>query len=380
MLEHAKKLLAYLKLDYKVLIDDLAQKIKTYNPKITPEDMKLQEEQGYNFTFKYYHSLEDMHEYLDHLSTTYKDFVSTQVIGKSIEGRDLKVLTISSGDPTAPGFWIDAGIHAREWIAPTTAIYIARELVERRETLPSALKKINFFILPVVNPDGYEFSRSKDSHRLWRKNRNPNNNREDIPCYGVDLNRNFDMEWGVSGSSDDPCADVYKGPTPNSELETQAVTNFVSRIPRIKASVSLHSYSNLILYPFGYAGGQYHPNHEELHRVGVVVAQRIKALSGNNYGVQSSGDWYVASGDSADWAASRGIPYVFTMELSDCDNILDGSCFILPPSKIIPIGKEGFELIKATAEAILESSHPKIAMIPQEDSMTTSDSFCDKEE
>lgn len=46
MLEHAKKLLAYLKLDYKVLIDDLAQKIKTYNPKITPEDMKLQEEQG----------------------------------------------------------------------------------------------------------------------------------------------------------------------------------------------------------------------------------------------------------------------------------------------------------------------------------------------
>jgi murein tripeptide amidase MpaA len=58
-------------------------------------------------------------------------------------------------------------------------------------------------IMPMVNPDGYEYSHTTD--RMWRKNRNPNGG----ACVGVDLNRNYDYGWLTAGSSRNPCSDVY---------------------------------------------------------------------------------------------------------------------------------------------------------------------------
>lgn len=107
--------------------------------------------------------------------------------------------------------WIDGGIHAREWAAPHTVMYFITQLVNGYSNndpdIKHYLRHLVFYMVPVVNPDGYIYSMSSGSPRvrLWRKNRNPDGRRS---CFGVDLNRNFDFHWGETGSSTNACSEV----------------------------------------------------------------------------------------------------------------------------------------------------------------------------
>ena len=94
--------------------------------------------------------------------------------------------------PGKPNVFIEAGIHAREWISPAVATFIFRELVEDNAEHPEYLDNINWYFLPSANPDGYAYT--FDTDRLWRKTRSPQSG----GCYGVDPNRNWDFHWGGS--------------------------------------------------------------------------------------------------------------------------------------------------------------------------------------
>lgn len=89
--------------------------------------------------------------------------------------------------------------------------------------LGEAVKNVDWYILPVVNPDGYEYSHRVD--RLWRKNRHING-----LCTGTDLNRNFGYKWGGVGASHQPCRETFAGSRPFSEPESAAVSNFVQSL------------------------------------------------------------------------------------------------------------------------------------------------------
>lgn len=127
-----------------------------------------------------------------------------------------KVLRISNGKPNLPAIWIDGGIHAREWISPAVVTYLIDYLVENSENLEA-----DFYILPVINPDGYEYTFVSD--RLWRKNKRKAGH---SGCFGVDLNRNFGYRWGGKGTSNDICHEIFAGSGPFSEPETDAIRNF----------------------------------------------------------------------------------------------------------------------------------------------------------
>lgn len=121
------------------------------------------------------------------------------------------------------------------------------DLVENWEDQPDYIKSIDWYFLPVQNPDGYEYSHTRD--RYWRKNRR----RAGIFCQGVDLNRNYGFHWGEQGTSRWPCSEVYCGKGPFSEPETKAVQDFfMNSTAKFKASLSFHSYGQYILYPWGY--------------------------------------------------------------------------------------------------------------------------------
>lgn len=199
-----------------------------------------------------YYTYEEIQEYLDGLARSYIDRVELKDVGESYENRTLRTITISNGDgrPEKNVIFIDAGIHGREWLAHTTALNIINELVVNYEKNRDLLEDYEWVILPLVNPDGYTYSRSDRKRNNWRKNRKPSGN----GCIGTDLNRNFEVGWGVGHASKNPCHfESYTGEAPFSEPESQAIRKVLLELTaknRGKLYVSIHSFGGKILYPW----------------------------------------------------------------------------------------------------------------------------------
>jgi murein tripeptide amidase MpaA len=95
--------------------------------------------------------------YLFYLAATYPDLATVIEIGRSTQDRPLRVLKISNG-PGKQAFFTDAGIHAREWLTIPVALKIAFELLENYSTNKALVDMVDWYILPVANPDGYIYS------------------------------------------------------------------------------------------------------------------------------------------------------------------------------------------------------------------------------
>lgn len=215
------------------------------------------------------------------------------------------------------------------------------EEVEKRSKLD--LDNYDYWFIPVINPDGYEYTQTTD--RLWRKTRSVN-----FFCEGVDPNRNYPFHWRESGASQFPCSEIYAGPRPLSEPETAALTSVLdANKERIVMYLSLHAYSQYILAPYGY-GRVYPDNYAELERVANQWIRSVSRLRGTKYEFGTSAiKLYPAAGGSDDYAHGKAnIRLAYTIELPDTGNY----GFVLPPSEIIPVGQETLIGIRAMVDAI----------------------------
>ncbi|XP_061726043.1 carboxypeptidase B1-like isoform X2 [Cydia pomonella] len=172
-----------------------------------------------------YNSYQDISNHLKSLAKENRRYVQLQNLGRSYEGRVVTLIKISANRRARnPIIFIDAGAHAREWAAPAFAMYIIDQLVmaAKKPTYETEwLLGLDWYILPVVNPDGYEYSRSDPDNRMWRKSRSKTWREE---CLGADINRNYDFMWGYRGASFDPCNfQTYVGEKAFSERETRLV-------------------------------------------------------------------------------------------------------------------------------------------------------------
>ncbi|KAK5875210.1 hypothetical protein CesoFtcFv8_027720 [Champsocephalus esox] len=166
---------------------------------------------------------------------------------------------------------------------------------------------MDFYVTPVLNIDGYIHSWKDNTTRLWRKNRSPGP--LNCTCYGTDLNRNFNANWGTLGVSFDCCDKTFCGIKPVSEPEAQAVTYFVgNRKEDFLCFLTIHSYSKMLLLPFGNPNF-IASNYDELKKVGRGAADAIRSVHGKDYTVGTSPDMmYANSGSSQDWARMQGDP------------------------------------------------------------------------
>ncbi|XP_013187498.2 carboxypeptidase B [Amyelois transitella] len=288
-----------------------------------------------------YNSYPSILEFQETVARRRPDLVQVEDVGRSYEGRRIKLVKISA-NPEAqnPIIFIDAGIHAREWVAPAMALYLIHRLSSDPDVRQNVLDGVDWYILPVVNPDGYEFTRSSAAHRLWRKTRSQTVN----SCYGVDGNRNYGFKWAVSGVSTNPCdGETYAGPKPFSEPETQIVRNIMMKnADRMKLYVSLHSYGNFLVYPWGYTGDFLPKQWRKLDSLARSVSNAVQKAGGKPLTVLSAGKWYPAAGGSDDFAfGAVGVPYSYTMELTD------GYEFTFPArllKNVLPQFYEGFKV------------------------------------
>ncbi|CAF0839173.1 unnamed protein product [Brachionus calyciflorus] len=292
--------------------------------------------------------------FIDNLAADYPNLVTSKVVGQTHEGRNLKVAVIKT-----PGskrkVWIDCGIHAREWITPASCIWTINKLVTGYNDFdPAIVSLLNYFefhIMPLHNPDGYEYSHT--TYRLWRKNRKPNRNNPS--CIGVDLNRNYGYKWMTGGSSSQPCSDIYAGPSADSELETQAVENYIKQyLGEWDTFLTIHTYGQWWFTSWGFTYDD-PPNYDDLKAKAKIGVDAIKEVNGTVFTYGSSAQiLYIASGGSDDWAVGEaGIKYSFCLELRPGQTGPDSNYgFTLPEDRAPLAGEETFAGIAAFLNSI----------------------------
>lgn len=278
-----------------------------------------------------------MFQYLDKLENQY-DSMTSKVIGMTNEGRNIKVVKINSNNTQLPIIFIDAGIHAREWISPASTLFLIEKLAKQisKGRGKNDIAKYQWHIIPLANPDGYEYTRSHN--RLWRKNTVPLPNTD---CIGVDLNRNFPEGYGI-GASKNPCSEVYQGSHPFSELESITMRNYVHSLHNVAAAISIHSFGSVLIYPWGYKTAQ-HPRRSKLASLANSISEEVQEHHQELYQPGTAkevfGAWGIAGGATDDWYITQNIDYSYTFELPEHDE--DGAHgFLLPASNIVKVGKQ----------------------------------------
>ncbi|XP_067433656.1 carboxypeptidase B isoform X1 [Thunnus thynnus] len=292
-----------------------------------------------------YNSWDNVQSWINSISSSNPSLISKEVIGNTYEGRPMTVLKlgVKSGS-TKPAIFMDCGIHAREWISPAFCQWFVKEALSTYGSdsqMTSLLEQMDVYVLPVFNIDGYDFTHK--SNRMWRKTRSRSS---DSSCVGADPNRNWNAGWCTLGASSNPCSDTFCGYSPESEIEVKNVADFIRRNKSaIKAYITVHSYSQLVLFPYSYTF-DLAADHSELLKLGKEAAAALRSLYGTTYTIgPGAATIYPAAGGSDDWAYDLGVKYSYTFELRDTGRY----GFLLPESQIKPTCEETMLAVKYIA-------------------------------
>jgi len=283
-----------------------------------------------------YHSFDEdglgIKDRLHKVAADYPNLAALETIGYSLDNRPMLALCLTKKNgigkangaikrKSKPEVLILATHHAREWVATQMAMRLIDYLTSnygRDKRVTAMLDSTKIWIVPVANPDGYEYTFTHE--RLWRKNLRDNDGDGQITLAdGVDINRNFESHWGLDdeGSSPTWSDATYRGVEPNSEPETKAVVDFVNNHD-FKFLISYHTYSDLILYPWGWQVKT--PSFDDPIFVTQAGTDDNPAIFDNLLGIGYDpgvgADLYTTNGDFTDWTYDvAGIPS-YTVEVT----------------------------------------------------------------
>ncbi|CAL8294745.1 unnamed protein product [Lota lota] len=292
-----------------------------------------------------YNNWDKVQSWISTISTSNPALISKQAIGSTFEGRPMTLLKLGKkSSSTKPAIFMDCGIHAREWISPAFCQWFVNEALSTYGSdsqMTSLLDQMDVYVLPVLNIDGYDYTHK--SNRMWRKTRSRTSG---TSCIGTDPNRNWNAGWCITGASRNPCSETFCGSKVESEVEVKNVADFLRRNKRdIKAYLTIHSYSQLLLFPYSYTFNLA-AHHSELLKVAEGASSALSSLYGTRYtSGPGAATIYPAAGGSDDWAYDLGVKYSFTFELRDTGRY----GFLLPESQIKPTCLETMLAVKYIA-------------------------------
>jgi hypothetical protein len=311
---------------FRIQVDPLLTLLATQPPAFSP--LQTSGIPGYGC----YRTVEETYASAEALAAVHPGLASWTDIGDSWEktalgaGHDLKVLRLTNAaiPGPKPKLFAMAAVHAREYTTAELLTRFAERLLWLYNQDPDITWLLDFHeihLLLVANPDGRKLA---ETGAQWRKNTNQAYCAANPSLRGADLNRNYDFAWGCcGGSSGYSCDNTYRGPSPASEPEAQAIqaylrANFADqRGPNlndpapIDASgifLDVHSYGELVLWPWGFTS-EPTANARALQTLG----RKYAYFTG--YTPQQSYQLYATDGDSDGFAYGELGLAGYTIEL-----------------------------------------------------------------
>ncbi|MET0603553.1 MAG: M14 family zinc carboxypeptidase [Baekduia sp.] len=255
------------------------------------------------------------------LAARYPEIVKEETIGTSVLGQPIKAYKITEGarstrDGAKPVTLFESTQHAREWISTEVNRRLFAWFIDHRRDrdIKKLLRTNEIWFIPMMNPDGYDYTFTAKGTRLWRKNlRDVNGDGVIDPANdGVDTNRNWPEKWNwdLEGATDEPAGETYHGAAPASEPEVQASRGLHQRLkPRFL--IDYHSFAQLILYPEGWQV-----------ETEATDAPLMKALAGDDdhpavpgFDPDVSAELYTTNGDVTGDAYNNWGTQAYTVEL-----------------------------------------------------------------
>jgi carboxypeptidase T len=287
-----------------------------------------------------YHDYNEMVSEINALVASKPAIARKLSMGNSYEGRDMPVIKISDNvmtDENEPEVLYNAHQHAREHLTVEMALYLLHQFLDLYGTDSRITNLVNsreIWIAPDMNPDGGEYDIATGSYRSWRKNRQPNAGSSNV---GTDLNRNWSYQWGCcGGSSGTTSSETYRGPSAFSAPETQRLRDFVNSrvvggVQQIKVNIDFHTYSELVLWPYGYTTANTAPGlNADAQSTFATIGNQMAASNG--FTPEQSSDLYIADGTSIDWMWGAHQIFAYTLELYPASS----NPGFYPPDEVIP--------------------------------------------
>ncbi|MGH3793990.1 MAG: M14 family metallopeptidase [Pseudonocardiaceae bacterium] len=287
-----------------------------------------------------YHTYDELNAALHTIADQHPDIVAVSSFGRSYEGRALPLVKISDAvhtDKNEPEVLFTCEQHAREHLTVEMCLHIVQRLADGYGTDPAITKLVRtreIWVMPMVNPDGAEYDIASGAFASWRKNRQPTPGSSEI---GTDLNRNWGTQWGCcGGSSDNPADETYRGPAPFSAPETAQLRDWVnSRViggkQQITANIDFHSYSELVLWPYGYTTNTTGPGLTPADAATFSTLGKQMAAT-NGYVPEQSSGLYITDGSIGDWLWAQHHIWSFTFEMYPTSDLQGG--FYPPDTEI----------------------------------------------
>ncbi|QUC22190.1 uncharacterized protein UV8b_06431 [Ustilaginoidea virens] len=330
-----------------------------------------------NIFFQDYQPLPVIVRWMRLLEAMFPSFVEYISIGKSFEGRDisalrLRVSPVSVDSGPRKTIVVTGGLHAREWISTSTVNYLAWSFIMsfgNERMITNLLHEFDMVFVPVVNPDGMEYSWRVD--RLWRKSRQQTSLRY---CPGFDLDHTFGYgrDGPQSQAQADPCSESYGGEEPFQAVEARELAAWARNetLNKIKfvGLLDLHSYSQQILFPFTFSCQERPPNLESLEELAAGIAKAIRIANGESYSVSSACEVATTAtegrvaghqsafriesggGSAIDWFYHElNAHFSYQLKLRDTGSY----GFLLPKEYIVPTGEEVFSALKSYGDYLL---------------------------
>lgn len=251
-----------------------------------------------------YKSYDESCAFLEACVQQYPELITVKNIGTTWENRPILLATISLNVSTAdlkPALLYTGTAHAREWIGHELAVEFIDYLLSNYKNNPKiaeVLTENTLYIVPCLNPDGFEYSRQHFS--FWRKNRRDNGD----GTFGVDLNRNFSEGYRKSTQTN---SNVYSGPHPFSEPETQAIKKFVDEHENITIALDYHSQGN-VFFPAHKFNHESEIEGTDMNTLCANMNYQIHKVTGRHYGInRGKPPTKLISGSGREYYYSKGI-------------------------------------------------------------------------